>query len=44
MTNGGVYQNNNAALDNRISNANNTQSDFGRPKTAGFMPEVISGI
>ena len=35
-----VYENN----DEAIGNANNTQSAFGRPKTAGFMPEIISGM
>ena len=30
--------------DNRIGNANNTQLAFGRPKTAGFMPEVLNGM
>ena len=35
-----AYENNDAA----IGNANNTQSAFGRPKTAGFMPDIISGV
>ena len=38
-TNEGVYQDNNRDG----ADINNMQSAFGRPKTAGFMPEVING-
>ena len=36
-----AYENNPASISSNANN--NTQSAFGRPKTAGFMPEIISG-
>lgn len=36
-----VYENNTSV---GIDEASNTQTAFGRPKTAGFMPEIIQGV